>query len=171
MEIRGEVGRVIVVDDFAHHPTAVRSTLAAARARFPGRRILAIFEPRTNTSRRKVFQDDYARAFGDADRTFLRVVPDTPIYSNTGEVTERLDAHELAESVTQGGGSAIAVDGVPALVERIVSEAQPGDVALVMSNGDFEGIHERLLEALARLIPSRSGRRDGPLCCAPCPSN
>jgi UDP-N-acetylmuramate: L-alanyl-gamma-D-glutamyl-meso-diaminopimelate ligase len=148
MEIRGDAGGVTVVDDFAHHPTAVRATLAAARARFPGRRTLAIFEPRTNTSRRTIFQDDYGRAFGDADRTFLRVVPDTPIYSNTGEVTERLDAYQLADTISEAGGNAIAVDGVDTLVERIVSEARPGDVALVMSNGDFEGIHDKLLEAL-----------------------
>jgi UDP-N-acetylmuramate: L-alanyl-gamma-D-glutamyl-meso-diaminopimelate ligase len=150
MEIRGEAGGVTVVDDFAHHPTAVRSTLAAARARFPGQRLLAIFEPRTNTSRRTIFQDDYGRAFGDADRTFLRVVPDTPIYSNTGEVTERLDAYQLAQTITEAGGNAIAIDSIESLVEQIVSEAQPDDVALVMSNGHFDGIHLLLLEALAR---------------------
>ena len=149
MEVRGDAAGVTVVDDFAHHPTAVRATLAAARARFPGRRVLAIFEPRTNTSRRTVFQDDYGRAFGEADRTFLRVVPDTPIYSNTGEVTERLDAYQLADTITRAGGDAIAIDGVDALVERVVGEARPDDVALVMSNGDFQGIHLKLLEALA----------------------
>jgi UDP-N-acetylmuramate: L-alanyl-gamma-D-glutamyl-meso-diaminopimelate ligase len=149
LEVRGREGGVTVVDDFAHHPTAVRSTLGAARARFAGRRLIAIFEPRTNTSRRAIFQDDYAEAFDGAARVLLSVVPDTPLYSATGEVGARLDAHQLAAAIAARGTPAEAIDGVDAIVARVLEIAEPGDVALVMSNGAFDGIHDKLLEALA----------------------
>src|SRR5262245_24616630 len=91
-EVRGEARGITVVDDFAHHPTAVAASISSLRARFPGRRLVAVFEPRTNTSRRAVFQRDYARAFDGADRGVGAAVPDAPIYSNTGEVPERFPA-------------------------------------------------------------------------------
>jgi UDP-N-acetylmuramate: L-alanyl-gamma-D-glutamyl-meso-diaminopimelate ligase len=148
LEVRGEARGVIVIDDFAHHPTAVEASIGAARARFPGRRLLAIFEPRTNTSRRKIFQRRYAEVFDAADRVFVRVVPDAPIYSATGEVTERFSAAELAADLTARGVAASAVDGVDAIVEQVAREARAQDVVLVMSNGDFGGIWEKLLQAL-----------------------
>ncbi len=148
-EVRGEARGVTVLDDFAHHPTAVRETLAAMRVRYPGRRVWAVFEPRTNTSRRTVFQRDYAEALAAADRVLLSVVPDTPIYSITGEVTERLDAATLAADVRSAGTPAEAIDGVDAIVARVVAEAEPGDVVLVMSNGAFDGIWDKLLGELA----------------------
>jgi UDP-N-acetylmuramate: L-alanyl-gamma-D-glutamyl-meso-diaminopimelate ligase len=149
LEERGTAGGVTVIDDFAHHPTAVRATLAAVRARYPGRRIFAIFEPRTNTSRRAVFQRDYAEAFDDADRIVVRVVPDAPLYSATGEVTERFSADALAADLTARGRSATALPDVDAIVARVAAEARPGDVAVVMSNGDFGGVWGKLLDALA----------------------
>ena len=149
-EIRGEEAGVVVVDDFAHHPTAVKGSIGALRARFPGRRLVAIFEPRTNTSRRRVFQDDYARAFDDADRALVYEVPDEPIYSATGEVTERFSSAALCEALARRGIAADALDEVDAIVDCVVKEAQEGDVVLVMSNGGFDGIWEKLLEGLRR---------------------
>jgi UDP-N-acetylmuramate: L-alanyl-gamma-D-glutamyl-meso-diaminopimelate ligase len=148
LELRGEAGGVSVLDDFAHHPTAVAASIGAARARFPGHRLIAVFEPRTNTSRRKVFQERYAEVFDGADRVLVRSVPDAPIYSATGEVTERFSAPQLADALGARGISAIALDEVGAIVEQVCAEARPGDVVLVMSNGDFGGIWDKLLAAL-----------------------
>ncbi len=147
-EVRGEVAGVTVVDDFAHHPTAVRETLAAMRARYPGRRVIAVFEPRSNTSRRSVFQGDYARAFEDADRVVVAVVPDTPIYSATGEVTERFSAEQLAADLGRAGAEAVAIDGVDAIVDHLAGLQAPGDVVVTLSNGAFGAIWEKLLDRL-----------------------
>ena len=150
LEVRGEARGVTVLDDFAHHPTAVAATLEAVRARYPGRRVVAIFEPRTNTSRRKVFQQQYAESFDAADAVVIRIVPDTPIYSATGEVTERFSADALAADLTARGVPAVALPDVDAIVAHLAAHAQRGDVAVVMSNGDFGGVWEKLLAALAR---------------------
>jgi UDP-N-acetylmuramate: L-alanyl-gamma-D-glutamyl-meso-diaminopimelate ligase len=147
-EVRGEARGVTVIDDFAHHPTAVRETIAAVRARFPGRRLVAVFEPRSNTSRRAVFQQAYAEALAGADRALVAEVPDAPIYSATGEVTERLSAARLARDLRERGREAEAFPGVPEILEALVSGLAPGDVVLVMSNGDFGNLWERLLERL-----------------------
>jgi UDP-N-acetylmuramate: L-alanyl-gamma-D-glutamyl-meso-diaminopimelate ligase len=147
-EIRGEAGGVTVVDDFAHHPTAVKGSIESLGSRFPGRRIVAVFEPRTNTSRRAIFQRDYARALSGADRIVVAVVPDAPLYSATGPVTETFSAEHLAEDLRAAGVDASAIDGVDAIVTDLVARCRPGDVVLVMSNGGFGGIWERLLEAL-----------------------
>jgi UDP-N-acetylmuramate: L-alanyl-gamma-D-glutamyl-meso-diaminopimelate ligase len=149
LEVRGEARGVTVLDDFAHHPTAVAATLAAVRARYPGRRVVAIFEPRTNTSRRKVFQQQYAESFDAADAVVIRVVPDTPIYSATGEVTERFSADALANDLAARGVPAVALPEVDAIVAHVSAHAQQGDVLVVMSNGDFGGVWEKLLAALA----------------------
>jgi UDP-N-acetylmuramate: L-alanyl-gamma-D-glutamyl-meso-diaminopimelate ligase len=147
-EVRGEADGVTVIDDFAHHPTAVRETLAAMRARYPGRRVIAVFEPRSNTSRRTVFQRDYAGAFGDADQVVVAEVQDTPIYSATGEVTERFSAQRLASDLRGGGGEAVAIDGVEAIVDHLVRVHAPGDVVVTLSNGAFGAIWEKLLDRL-----------------------
>jgi UDP-N-acetylmuramate: L-alanyl-gamma-D-glutamyl-meso-diaminopimelate ligase len=148
-EVRGEATGVTVVDDFAHHPTAVRASIGALRARYPGRRLLAVFEPRTNTSRRAIFQDDYARAFDGADRALLYEVPDEPIYSATGEVSELFSSARLCEALAARGIPADAFDEVDGIVACVVREARPGDVVLVMSNGGFGGIWEKLLAGLS----------------------
>jgi UDP-N-acetylmuramate: L-alanyl-gamma-D-glutamyl-meso-diaminopimelate ligase len=147
-ELRGEARGVLVVDDFAHHPTAVRETLAGLRARFGGRRLVAVFEPRSNTSRRKVFQRDYAQAFGDADRVVVAATPPGPVYSATGEVTELFSAEELAADLRARGTDAVALDGVDAIVEHLAATCAPGDVVVTLSNGGFGGIWERLLARL-----------------------
>ncbi|MGI9431888.1 MAG: UDP-N-acetylmuramate:L-alanyl-gamma-D-glutamyl-meso-diaminopimelate ligase [Myxococcota bacterium] len=148
MEVRGEAAGVTVMDDFAHHPTAVRETLAGLRATHPGRRIVAVFEPRSNTTRRTVFQRDYARAFGGADRVIVSVVPEAPIYSATGEVTEWFSAGQLAEDLAGEGKDAVAIDGVAAIVESLVADAREGDIVITLSNGGFGGIWDLLLAGL-----------------------
>ncbi len=148
-EVRGEVRGVSVVDDFAHHPTAVAASIESLRARLPGRRLIAVFEPRTNTSRRAVFQADYVRALSDADRVVLRILSDDPIYSATGPVTERFSSQQLAVDLVAAGTPAVALDDVDAIVEYLVRDCEPGDVVLVMSNGDFGNLWERLLRDLA----------------------
>jgi UDP-N-acetylmuramate: L-alanyl-gamma-D-glutamyl-meso-diaminopimelate ligase len=153
-EVRGEVAGVTVIDDFAHHPTAVRGTVEAVRRRFPGRRLVAVFEPRTNTSRRKIFQEDYARAFDQADRVVIRAVGDEPIYSATGEVTERFSAQELAGSLTDRGLAGDVFDDVEDIVADLVRDRREGDVVLVMSNGAFGNIWEKLLDELGKVTPA-----------------
>ncbi len=148
-EVRGEVRGITVIDDFAHHPTAVRETVAGLRARYAGRRLVSVFEPRTNTSRRRVFQAEYARAFDGSDRVLVARVADAPLYSATGEVTERFSADELVADLRARGVDAAALDGPDAIVEHLAGAARPGDVLLVMSNGAFGNIWEKLLERLA----------------------
>ena len=149
-ELRGEVRGVAVVDDFAHHPTAVRAAIAGLRARYPDRRLIAVFEPRTNTGRRAVFQEDYARSFDAAARVVVSVVPDAPIYSATGEVTARFSSRRLAAAVEARGVPAAALAGSDAIVDHLAALCAPGDVVLVMSNGDFGNIWQKLLDALPR---------------------
>jgi UDP-N-acetylmuramate: L-alanyl-gamma-D-glutamyl-meso-diaminopimelate ligase len=143
-EIRGEERGVVVVDDFAHHPTAVRGTIAALAERYAGHRLWAVFEPRTNTSRRSVFQREYAEAFDMADETIIAAV-DHPERAPAGE---RFSVEQLVEDLLGRGLSARHIPDVPDIVEIVAREARDGDVVLIMSNGAFGGIHERLLEAL-----------------------
>jgi UDP-N-acetylmuramate: L-alanyl-gamma-D-glutamyl-meso-diaminopimelate ligase len=161
-EVRGEARGVTVIDDFAHHPTAVRETLQAMRARYPGRRLLAVFEPRSNTSRRAVFQRDYALALARADAVVVQVVADAPIYSATGEVRERLSAERLAADVAAAGVPALALPDVPAIVEHLASSCRPGDVVVAMSNGSFGGIWDALLARLGEAGPPGPGAQPGP---------
>jgi UDP-N-acetylmuramate: L-alanyl-gamma-D-glutamyl-meso-diaminopimelate ligase len=148
-EVRGEVRGVTVLDDFAHHPTAVRETVAAMRIRYPGRRLVAVLEPRSNTSRRAIFQHDFADSLAGADCVVVSIVPPAPLYSVTGEVTEYLDAERIAAELRARGVEAAAIDSVPAIVEHLATHARPDDVVLVMSNGDFGGLWAKLLERLA----------------------
>ncbi len=164
-EVRGEARGVTVVDDFAHHPTAVAASIESLRARLPGRRLIAVFEPRTNTSRRTVFQADYVRALEDADRAVLRIVAEGPLYSATGPVTERFSSQQLAIDLAAAGTASVALEEVDAIVDHLVRECEPGDVVLVMSNGDFGNLWERLLQALASTratLPRSSRSREAP---------
>jgi UDP-N-acetylmuramate: L-alanyl-gamma-D-glutamyl-meso-diaminopimelate ligase len=130
----------------------VRETLEGLRAGYSGRRLVAVFEPRSNTSRRRVFQHDYAAAFDAADRVVVACVPAGPLYSATGEVTELFSAEQLAADLRARGKDAVAEDGVDAIVDRLAASCAPGDVVVTMSNGGFGGIWEELL---ARLGASR----------------
>ncbi|MCP5066917.1 MAG: UDP-N-acetylmuramate dehydrogenase [bacterium] len=149
-EIRGEAGGVLVIDDFAHHPTAVRATIEALAARHAGRRIVAVFEPRSNTSRRALFQHEYAKAFEGAGHVVIAKVGDAPIYSATGEVKERLSADRLADDLVARGIPALACEDVDAIVRHLMSELAPGDVVVTLSNGSFDGIWDKLLDRLDR---------------------
>jgi UDP-N-acetylmuramate: L-alanyl-gamma-D-glutamyl-meso-diaminopimelate ligase len=145
-EVRGEAAGVTVLDDFAHHPTAVRLTLEGLRQKYADRRIWTIFEPRTNTTRRSVFQQDYAEAFAPADRVVVAAV-DHPERAPEGE---RFSAERLVADLEARGQWAQYVPSVNEIVDRLGREAEPGDVVVIMSNGAFGGIHARLLERLTR---------------------
>ena len=147
-EVRGVAAGVTVIDDFAHHPTAVKGTIEAIAQRHPGGRVVALLEPRTNTSRRAIFQDDYVRALSAADRVAIAEVGDDPIYSITGEVTECLSASVVAETLRAQGQDAAAFAEIDEIVDWVVAGRREGDVVLVMSNGAFGGIWEKLLAAL-----------------------
>jgi UDP-N-acetylmuramate: L-alanyl-gamma-D-glutamyl-meso-diaminopimelate ligase len=147
-EIRGEVDGVTVIDDFAHHPTAVEASIGALKARYPGQRLIAVFEPRTNTSRRAIFQADYVKALRNADRVVVRAVPDEPIYSATGEVTERFSAAQLVDDLRTNDVCAECFDEVEEIVRHLSATGRPGDVVLSMSNGSFGNLCEKLLMAL-----------------------
>jgi UDP-N-acetylmuramate: L-alanyl-gamma-D-glutamyl-meso-diaminopimelate ligase len=151
-ELRGEERGVAVVDDFAHHPTAVRGSISALRQRFAGRRLIAVFEPRTNTSRRAIFQQDYAQAFGDADRVIIRSVPETPLYSATGAVEEFFSSEKLVTDLGERGVPALSCDSVEEIVKQLTVECSAGDVVLCMSNGSFDNIWQRLLDSLRESV-------------------
>ena len=151
LEVVGEAAGVTVYDDFAHHPTAVAETLAALRAAHPDRRIWAAFEPRSASSCRRVFQDDFARAFAGADE-ILRA----PVFRSTLPDAERLSVPGLVRDLKERGLSARAADSVDDIVGTIVREHRAGDLVVLMSNGGFGGIHRRLLEALGAARPSHA---------------
>lgn len=138
---------VTVIDDFAHHPTAVAGTIAALRLRYPGRRLRAVFEPRSNTSRRRVFQREFADALAAADEAIVAAVfakPNDPIPPD-----ERLSPETIAADVRQRGTPARTIDGVPAIRDYLVASAVPGDVIVIMSNGAFGGLPALVAEGLA----------------------
>ena len=144
-QIRGEEAGVIVIDDFAHHPTAVKATVQSACERWPDRRVVAIFEPRSNSSRRKIFEEGYAQAFHQAGAVFLSKPP----FRHNDDVQDFMDIDVLINRISQQGIPSQAAEGVDALLALILEEIKPGDVALIMSNGGFDGIHDRLLHELA----------------------
>jgi UDP-N-acetylmuramate: L-alanyl-gamma-D-glutamyl-meso-diaminopimelate ligase len=146
-EIVGEVNGVTLIDDFAHHPTAIRATIEAIAERFAPRRIVAAFEPRSNTARRAVFQADFATAFDRARCVYL-----APVYFKENDPIPpdgRLDVAALARTIASRGPTAIACDSIAQIIERIAADARPGDVIVGMSNGPFENLHARLRDALA----------------------
>jgi len=144
-EIRGEERGIVVIDDFAHHPTAVRETLRALRTKYSGRRLIAIFEPRSWSSRLSVFQDDYAKAFAPADYVVIANVFDSQKVTEKGRA---LDTQKLIEAISQQNKPAMALPGADQIVEHLVPELLEGDVVAVMSNGGFGGIHDKILAAL-----------------------
>jgi UDP-N-acetylmuramate: L-alanyl-gamma-D-glutamyl-meso-diaminopimelate ligase len=145
LEIVGVSRGVTVYDDFAHHPTAVAETLAGIRASSPGARIWGVFEPRSASSCRRVFQDDFARAFRAADQVLI-----APIFRSTLPEGERLSVDQLVADLTRARQSARAASSVDDIVETIVREHRPGDLVVIMSNGGFGGLHRKLLAALER---------------------
>jgi UDP-N-acetylmuramate: L-alanyl-gamma-D-glutamyl-meso-diaminopimelate ligase len=153
MDVKGEVRGVLVVDDFAHHPTAVRATIDAARARWPGRRMWAILEPRSNSMRRKVFQETLPQALALADRVVLGGVFRA---QQLGDET-RMDPEVVAETVRHLGKSARVFPSADAIADAISAEAEAGDLLLVMSNGSFDGLCEKLLKKLEQSAQQPAG--------------
>ncbi len=146
MQVRGERRGVTVIDDFAHHPTAVRETLRALRAKYKGQRLVAVFEPRSWSSRLAVFQGAYVEALAQADHVVVASVFDSHKASEKGAV---LDTGELIAQVAARGVPAFSINGAEEIVRRLAPELRAGDIVAVMSNGGFGGIHEKLLNALA----------------------
>jgi UDP-N-acetylmuramate: L-alanyl-gamma-D-glutamyl-meso-diaminopimelate ligase len=145
-DLVGTAGGISVYDDFAHHPTAIAETIDAIRMRHPGQRVIAVFEPRSNTSRRNIFQKEFPGAFGKAGLAFIAPVFNAEKLSDA----ERLDVPRVIRDICALGVQAETPAGVDAIVTRIAEVAKSGDVILVMSNGGFGGIHQKLLTALAR---------------------
>jgi UDP-N-acetylmuramate: L-alanyl-gamma-D-glutamyl-meso-diaminopimelate ligase len=145
-EVRGEVNGITVIDDFAHHPTAVRETLAALRTKYSDRRLIAVFEPRSRTSCHATFQEAYTDAFAPADYVVISRVYDAQRAAEMGGV---LDIERLIEDIRAKDQPAFAITEVDEMVEQLRSELRSGDVVAIMSNGAFGGIHEKLLAALA----------------------
>ena len=143
MQLRGVARGISVYDDFAHHPTAIAETLAGVRSAYPDRFIWAIFEPRSATSCRKVFQEDFARAFGAADRILLPAV-----FRSTLPEDQRLSTEQLVADLKTAGKDARFVPKVDDIVSLVAKQARDGDLVVVMSNGGFDDIHRKLLTAV-----------------------
>lgn len=145
MEVRGIEKGVTVIDDFAHHPTAVEETLKALKLKYPGQRIVAIFEPRSWSSRLAVFQEPYSKAFSYSDYVIISGVYNTAKASELGKV---LDVEELVGLIRMQGKSAQSFPDATSIIDHITPELVEGDVVAIMSNGGFDGIHGKLLEKL-----------------------
>ncbi|HXG66913.1 MAG TPA: UDP-N-acetylmuramate:L-alanyl-gamma-D-glutamyl-meso-diaminopimelate ligase [Blastocatellia bacterium] len=144
MQVRGVVRGVTVIDDFAHHPTAVRETLSAARQKYPRHRIIAVFEPRSYTAQRKLFQQPFEDALAEADKIIIaglfhpeRYAPGTAISPD-----------QMAENLRQRGREADSIPAPDEIVRHLLPRMERGDVVVIMSNGSFGGIHDKLLRSL-----------------------
>ena len=146
MEVRGIAGGVTVVDDFGHHPTAIRETLKALRLKYPHEKIRAVFEPRSNTTRRKVFQSELAGAFADADAVVVSAVARLEQIA----AGDRLNPEQLMQDLKTAGKDAAYLPDVDSIVAHMAKNAQGGDIICVFSNGGFGGIHGKLLERLGK---------------------
>ncbi len=144
-EVRGVVNSITVIDDFAHHPTAVRETLTALKQAYKGHRLVAVFEPRTNSSRRQIFQKDYVSSFDQADLVFVREplpLPDFP-------ADQLFSSKQLASDLTARNIAARSFAGTDQILEHLQDTLLPGDVVAILSNGGFDDIHTRLLHILS----------------------
>jgi UDP-N-acetylmuramate: L-alanyl-gamma-D-glutamyl-meso-diaminopimelate ligase len=153
-EVVGVVDEITVFDDFAHHPTAVRETLSGLKMQYPGRRLWAVFEPRSATSRRRIFQSDLPRALREADEALLadvfapeKIPPD-----------QRLDPRQVVADLVRSGGSGRFIPSADEIVRYLAGAAREGDLVCIMSSGGFDGIHSKLLAALK----NRSALPPGP---------
>jgi UDP-N-acetylmuramate: L-alanyl-gamma-D-glutamyl-meso-diaminopimelate ligase len=151
LEVKAEVNGITIIDDFAHHPTAIAGTLKALRSRFPGRRLWAILEPRSNTLRRNVFQNELACSLALADRVVLASI----FKSEAIPEAERLNLDLVIERITQQGRPAQVISDADSIVAMAAAEMRPGDVVAILSNGGFGGIYEKLPQRL-RLIAANA---------------
>jgi UDP-N-acetylmuramate: L-alanyl-gamma-D-glutamyl-meso-diaminopimelate ligase len=141
----GEFGGVLLIDDFAHHPTAIRETIRAIRGRYPDRPVTAVFEPRSNTSRRNVFQREFAEALSGADSVILAGVYGAEKFPPE----DRLDPEGVIASLRGIGRKAEYIEEVDRIVTYLSGSSRAGDLILIMSNGGFGGIQGKLARALA----------------------
>ena len=144
-ELKGEVNGIKVIDDFAHHPTAIRLAVQSLRQRHPDSRLWVVFEPRSNTTRRAVFQTELAEALAEADFAVVAAIQDLHKFPEN----DRLNPDQLSADIARFGGSGWYLPDVETIVAKVVENAKPGDVIAVLSNGGFGGIHQKLLTALA----------------------
>lgn len=143
-EIIGEKKGILILDDFAHHPTAVKETIAAVSKKYKNRRLIAVFEPRSNSSRRNVFQSRYALSFDNADRV---MIPEPSMMEKIPS-NERFSSQQLVRDLKEKGFNASYFQNTDQLLEALLSEARKDDVILIMSNGAFDDLPRRLLERL-----------------------
>ena len=155
MQVRGEAAGVTVIDDFAHHPTAIRATIEGARERWPGRRIWAAFEPRSNTMRRRVFENDLADALATADGAILGAVNRAQLLSDD----ERLSPDRVLARIRTAGKKAEGFAAADEIADYLAAETKPQDVVLVLSNGSFDGLCEKLLARLNSAVPAKDRKR------------
>ena len=148
LEVKAEIGGVTIIDDFAHHPTAIRETLQALRSRYPGRKLWAIFEPRSNTLRRKVFQNELVESLRTADE----VVMATVFKAEGIPADERLESAVIINSLKAARVPARELADADAIVAAITSELKRGDVVAILSNGGFGGIYEKLPQQLRKVL-------------------
>ncbi len=144
-ELRGEVNGIKVIDDFAHHPTAIRLAVQSLRQRHPDSRLWILFEPRSNTTRRAVFQTELAEALAAADFAIVAAIPDLHKIPEN----DRLNPDQLSADIARLGGRGFYLPDLDSIVAKVKETAEPGDIIAVLSNGGFGGIHEKLLAALA----------------------
>jgi UDP-N-acetylmuramate: L-alanyl-gamma-D-glutamyl-meso-diaminopimelate ligase len=143
-ELRGEVNGIKVIDDFAHHPTAIRLAVQSLRQRHPESRLWVLFEPRSNTTRRAIFQTELAEALALADFAVVAAIPDLHKIPED----DRLDPARLSADIARLGGEGCYLPDLETIIGRVTENAKPGDVVAVLSNGGFGGIHQKLLDAL-----------------------
>ena len=148
MEVRGVERGVTVIDDFAHHPTAIATTLNGARKKYPGHRIWALFEPRSISSSRKEFESGYIDAFHEADRVVIGPVFHKGRYESQYGVDKMMSVPTIVERLNKDGIKSEHIDDFETIAKRVAGEAKENDVVLVMSSGAFGGIHEKILENL-----------------------
>lgn len=148
MEVRGVERGVTVIDDFAHHPTAIATTLHGARQRYPGRRVWALFEPRSISASRKEFESGYAEAFREADRVIIGPIFHRERYETRYGLDKMMSVPAILDSLRSARVPAEQIDDFDAIARRVAGEAKEGDVILVMSSGAFGGVHEKILSEL-----------------------
>jgi UDP-N-acetylmuramate: L-alanyl-gamma-D-glutamyl-meso-diaminopimelate ligase len=145
MQVRGTVRGVTIIDDFAHHPTAVRETLAAARAKYPGRRLVALFEPRSYTAQIRAFQEQFEAALSEADSIIIAGLFHPERYTAESAISPV----EMAGRLRSLGREAEFIPSVDEIIAHLSPRLQKNDLVVIMSNGSFGGIHDKLMRALA----------------------
>jgi UDP-N-acetylmuramate: L-alanyl-gamma-D-glutamyl-meso-diaminopimelate ligase len=159
LEVKAQVNGITIIDDFAHHPTAIAGTLTALRSRYPGSRLWVILEPRSNTLRRNVFQDDLAKSLSIADEIVVANV----FKSESIPEHERLDLAAVAASVKNHGQRARIVSNAESIVQLVAPEMCSGDVVAILSNGGFDGIYEKLPAKLKSLGSALRNAAEAPV--------